>query len=110
MLYNFNGTLLNVADIVTVSTSKGQRAEYPFVLTVAMRNGQQFAVSYRNEVDRNEVDRIQEVNAIARAFDRSVVTPVTHYEVESIVEKYIKRVRADLRPLKKFTKESAENG
>lgn len=105
MLYNFNGTLLNVADIVTVSTGKGQRAEYPFVLTVAMRNGQQFAVNYRNEVDR-----IQEVNAIARAFDRSVVTPVTRYEVESIVEKYIKRVRADLRPLKKFTKESAENG
>ena len=48
MLYNFNGTLINTADIVTVSTSKGQRAEYPFVLTVAMRNGQQFAVSYRN--------------------------------------------------------------
>ena len=57
MLYNFNGTLLNVADIVTVSTSKGQRAEYPFVLTVAMRNGQQFAVSYHNEIDR-----IREVN------------------------------------------------
>lgn len=51
MLYNFNGTLLNVADIVTVSTSKGQR-----------------------------------------------------------VEKYIKKVRADLQPLKKFAKESAENG
>lgn len=92
MLYNFNGTLLNVADIVTVTSSKGQRSEYPFVLTVAMRNGQQFAVSYRNEVDR------------------SVVSPVTHYEVESIVEKYIKKVRADLQPLKKFAKESAENG
>lgn len=105
MLYNFNGTLLNVADIVTVTTSKGQRSEYPFVLTVAMRNGQQFAVSYRNEVDR-----IREINEIARAFDRSVVNPVTHYEVESIVEKYIKKVRADLQPLKKFTKESAENG
>ena len=72
MLYNFNGTLLNVADIVTVSTSKGQRAEYPFVITVAMRNGQQFAVSYHNEIDR-----IREVNEIARAFDRSVVNPVT---------------------------------
>lgn len=105
MLYNFNGTLLNVADIVTVSTSKGQRAEYPFVLTVAMRNGQQFAVSYRNEVDR-----IREIHEIARAFDRSVVNPVTRYEVESIVEKYIKKVRADLQPLKKFAKESAENG
>ena len=103
MLYNFNGTLLNVADIVTVTTSKGQRSEYPFVLTVAMRNGQQFAVSYRNEVDR-----IREINEIARAFDRSVVNPVTHYEVESIVEKYIKKV--DLQPLKKFAKESAENG
>ena len=103
MLYNFNGTLLNVADIVTVSTSKGQRAEYPFVLTVA--NGQQFAVSYHNEIDR-----IREVNEIARAFDRSVVNSVTRYEVESIVEKYIKKVRADLQPLKKFAKESAENG
>lgn len=105
MLYNFNGTLLNTADIVTVSTSKGQRAEYPFVLTVAMRNGQQFAVSYRNEIDRT-----REVNEIARAFDRSVVNPVTRYEVESIVEKYIRKVRADFRPLKKFVKESAENG
>lgn len=105
MLYNFNGTLLNVADIVTVTSSKGQRSEYPFVLTVAMRNGQQFAVSYRNEVDR-----IREIHEIARAFDRSVVNPVTRYEVESIVEKYIRRVRADFRPLKKFAKESAENG
>lgn len=105
MLYNLNGTLLNVADIVTVSTSKGQRAEYPFVLTVTMRSGQQFAVSYHNEVDR-----IRDVNGITRAFNCSVVNPVTRYEVESIVEKYIRRVRADLRPLKKFAKESAENG
>lgn len=105
MLYNFNGTLLNVADIVTVTSSKGQRSEYPFVLTVAMRNGQQFSVCYHNEVDRT-----REVNAIARALDRSVVNPVTRYEVESIVEKYIKKVRADLQPLKKFVKESAENG
>ena len=71
MLYNFNGTLLNVADIVTVSTSKGQRAEYPFVLTVAMRNGQQFAVSYHNEIDR-----IREVNEIARALTALWSTPL----------------------------------
>lgn len=105
MLYNLNGTLLNVADIVTVSTSKCQRAEFPFVLTVTMRNGQRFAVNYRNEVDR-----IREVNGITRAFDSSVVNPVTRYEVESIVEKYIRRVRDDLRPLKKFAKESDDNG
>lgn len=104
MLYNFHGTLLNVADIVTVSSSKGQRAEYPFVLTVSMRNGKQFAVCYRNGVDL-----IREINEIAQAFDRSVVNPVTHYEVESIVEKYIKKVRADLRPLKKLAKESADH-
>lgn len=105
MLYNLNGTLLNVADIVTVSTSKGQRAEYPFVLTVTMRDGQRVAFSYHNEVDR-----IRDVNGITQAFNCSVVKPVTRYEVESIVEKYIRRVRADLRPLKKFAKESAENG
>ncbi len=43
MLYNFNGTLLKQ----TLLLSKGQRSEYPFVLTVAMRNGQQFAVRQR---------------------------------------------------------------
>ena len=37
MLYNFNGTLLNVADIVTVTSSKGQRSEYPFVLSSGRR-------------------------------------------------------------------------
>ena len=105
MLYNFNGTLLNVADIVTVTSGKGQRLEYPFVLTVSMRNGQQFAVSYTNEADRR-----REVNEIARAFDRSMVRPVTRYEVESIIEKYIKKVRTDLQPLKKFVKEKTENG
>ena len=105
MLYNLNGTLLNAADIATVSTSQGQRVEYPFVLTVTMRNGQQFAVSYRNEVDR-----IRDVNRITRAFNCSVANPVTRDEVESIVEEYIRRVRADLQPLKKFAKESAENG
>ena len=93
MLYNFNGTLLNVADIVTVSTSKGQRAEYPFVLTVAMRNGQQFAVSYHNEIDR-----IREVNEIARAFDRSVVNPVTRYEVESIVRSTLRKSEPTFNP------------
>ena len=72
MLYNLNGTLINAADIVTVSTGKGQRAEYPFVLTVTMRNGQQLAVNYRNEVDR-----IRDVNGITQAFNCSMANPVT---------------------------------
>mgnify|MGYP007115460550 CR=1 FL=1 len=105
MLYNFNGNLVNVADIVTVTTSKSQNSEYPFILTVAMRNGQHFAVSYRTDADRR-----REINQIARSFELSVETPVSRYELETVVEKYIKKVRADIQPLKKLVKESAENG
>lgn len=105
MLYNFNGNLVNVADIVTVTTSKGQNSEYPFTLTVAMRNGQHIAVCYRTDADRR-----REINQIARSFELSVETPVSRYELETVVEKYIKKVRADIQPLKKLVKESAENG
>lgn len=70
MLYNFNGTLINVADIVSVQSTKGQRSDYPFVLTVALKNGQQFAVSYATEPSRRA-----EVNRIAQAYERSVPTP-----------------------------------
>lgn len=62
MLYNFNGTLINVADIVSVQSTKGQRSDYPFVLTVALKNGQQFAVSYATEPSRRaEVNRIAQL-------------------------------------------------
>lgn len=105
MLYNFNGNLVNVADIVTVITSNGQNPTYPFVLTVTMRNGQHIAVNFRTDADRR-----REINQIARSFELSVETPVSRYELETIVEKYIKKVRADLQPLKKFAKENAENG
>lgn len=100
MLYNFNGTLINVADIVSVQSTRGQRAEYPFVLTVALRNGQQFSVSYRDEATRRK-----EVFDIARAFDRSIPEPVTRYEVETIVSKFTEKIRNDIRPIKKFVKE-----
>lgn len=100
MLYNFNGTLINVADIVYVSPTKGQRAEYPFMLTVALRNGQQFAVSYRDEASRRK-----ETYDIARAFERSIPEPVSRYEIESIVQKFADKIRNDIRPIKKFVKD-----
>lgn len=105
MLYNFNGTLINVADIVSVQSTNGQRSDYPFVLIVALKNGQQFAVSYATEPSRRA-----EVNRIAQAYERSVPTPVTRYEVEQIISTYTNKVRNDLRAIKRMLKEGAENG
>lgn len=104
MLYNFNGTLINVTDIVSVHSSKGQRADYPFVLTVTLRNGQQFAVSFRDEPGRN-----CEINRITQAFNTTVPNPVCRYEVEQIVSTYVNKVRNDLRVIKKQMKEDADN-
>ena len=99
MLYNFNGILLNVLDIVSVRPTKGQNQEYPFVLTVALRNGQQFAVSYRDEAACK-----REVNSIAQAYMKAVPTPVSRYEVEQIVSTYTTKIRNDLRAIKKLLK------
>ena len=105
MIYNFNGTLINVADIVSVQSTKGQRSDYPFVLTVALKNGQQFAVSYATEPSRRA-----EVNRLAQAYERSVPPPVTRYEVEQIISTYTNKVKNDLRAIKRMLKEGAENG
>lgn len=105
MLYNFNGVLLNVVDIVSVQPTRGQNHEYPFVLTVALRSGQQFAVSYRDEAARK-----REVNSIAQAYMKAVPAPVSRYEVEQIVSTYTAKIRNDLRTIKKLLKEGVEHG
>ena len=46
----------------------------------------------------------------AQAYERSVPTPVTRYEVEQIISTYTNKVRNDLRAIKKMLKEGAENG
>lgn len=92
-------------DVVLIDVPKGQRSDYPFVLTVALKNGQQFAVSYATEPSRRA-----EVNRIAQAYERSVPTPVTRYEVEQIISTYTNKVRNDLRAIKRLLKEGAENG
>ena len=57
-----------------------------------------------------EPSRRAEVNRIAQAYERSVPTPVTRYEVEQIISTYTNKVRNDLRAIKRMLKEGAENG
>lgn len=104
MLYNFNGTLINVEDIVSVKSSQGQQSNYPFVLTVSLRNGQQFAVSYRDDPSRRN-----EINRISRAYDLTVVPPVNRYEVEQLISSSTAKIRNDLKAIKKMLKEGADN-
>lgn len=105
MLYNFNGTLINVADIVSVQSTRGQKQDYPFVLTVTLRNGQQFATAYRNEATRD-----REINSISQAYYKTIPAPVSRYEVEQVVSTYTNKIRNDLRVIKKLLKEGAEHG
>lgn len=63
------------------------------------------SISYATEPSRRA-----EVNRIAQAYERSVPTPVTRYEVEQIISTYTNKVRNDLRAIKRMLKEGAENG
>lgn len=104
MLYNFNGFLLNTNEIMSVQPTKGQKAEYPFVLTVTLRNGQQFSVSYKDETTRR-----RELHDIQQLVNRSMAEPVTRFEIETIVSRYTDKIRSDLRNIKKLMKEGEPN-
>lgn len=105
MLYNFNGTLINLADIVSIQSTRGQKQDYPFVLTVTLRNGQQFATAYHDEAAR-----YREIHGITKAYLIAVPAPVSRYEVETICSTYTKKIRNDLREIKKLLKEGVEHG
>jgi len=100
MLYRFNNNLVNVAEISSVCPSQGRNPQYPYDLTIRMKDGLSIGVCYKTEADRN-----REIGNIQRAFESSVPHPITYREIEDLLRQYTEKVKKDLRQLKALLKE-----
>ena len=52
MLYNLNGNLINIMEVVAVECSPSKDASYPYLLTVKMKSGNSYGVKYTTEEGR----------------------------------------------------------
>lgn len=105
MLYRFNNNLINVAEISSVSSTRGNNRDYPYDLTVRMKDGTSLGVCYRTEEARNT-----ELWNIQQAFRSTVPEPITRYEVNSLLNNYTDKIRRDLRVLRNMLREGVDNG
>ena len=100
MLYNFNGTCINVMEIRSLEQTNGNDPTHSFVLTVRLKDGSSYGVRYNTEEGRRrEVYAIQD--AVNTAFKRLYPNPLTHYDMEAMLEKEVKKIRTDIRAIKK---------
>lgn len=105
MLYRFNNNLINVTEISSVSSTKGSNRDYPYDLTVRMKDGTSIGVCYRTEEARqNEVWKIEQ------AFRSTVPDPISRYEMDILLHKYTEKIRSRLRVIENMLKGSVENG
>lgn len=105
MLYRFNNNLINVTEISSVYSTKGSNRDYPYDLTVRMKDGHTIGVCYRTEEARNT-----ELWNIQTAFRSAVAEPITRMEVDNLLNKYTEKIRRELRVIKNMLKGSVENG
>ena len=109
MLYNLNGNLINIMEVVAVECSPSRDASYPYLLTVKMKSGNSYGVKYATEEGRRrELFSIRdEAN---RAFRNMFPPPVTRDELRSIVKQEIQKSRTEIRTLKNLIEEVLHRG
>ena len=85
------------SEIACIQRRTNERANFPFVLEVHLKNGKSFGVSYKSKDDRNR-ERVKLVNTVARYEDsmrpsRLTADEVAHEvaKVKACVEYRIKR-------------------
>jgi hypothetical protein len=80
MLYKFNANYINLAEIASLSCTASNDTEYPYTLTVFLKDGNKYGVRYTTEQARNA-----EAWNIMQAHNKTDPEPVSRYEVETIV-------------------------
>jgi hypothetical protein len=100
MLYKFNANYINLAEIASLSCTASNDTEYPYTLTVFLKDGNKYGVRYTTEQARNA-----EAWNIMQAHNKTDPEPVSRYEVETIVSSELEKVRRDFRRLREVIRE-----
>lgn len=109
MLYNFNGNLINLLEVVAVEVSASTNSQYPYLLTVKLKDNRSYGVCYATEAGRRqEMNRIQaEAN---RAFRQLYPPSIERIELEAIVKREVQKLKPEIRILKKMLEGGEEHG
>lgn len=100
MLYNFNGTFINLTDISSMHGGSSNDSEYPHTLTIYMKSGQSYSVKYRQKAARDNESR----TIAGRVLDLTPI-PLSRFEVQTIVQNEVEKARRDFRRLRETIKE-----
>lgn len=100
MMYDFNGTFINAAEIVSVANKSSGNPAYPFQLVVTLKSGSQFAVNYKDEFSRKA-----EAQRIARFHDNTCPDPVSRWELQSILDSQTAKLLRYIREIRKLVTE-----
>lgn len=105
MLYNLNGNLINITDVVAVECSPSRDASYPYLLTVKTKSGNSYGVKFTTEEGRRrEMMQIQDkANPVFRNMFPPSITPD---EMRSIVKQELQKTRTEIRSLKNLVEEA----
>lgn len=97
MMVNFNDNYLNAAEIIAVLTAESGRDDYPYRLTVKLRDGSSYSVIYKTMAGlREDQYRLTEMH------NRTCPEPVSRYEMENCISSAVEKIRRDFRGVKKL--------
>lgn len=105
MLYKVGQDYLNLDEVESVLSGKSGNPQYPYELTITMKSGHKITRWYSSEGQRNSVGA-----EVARLHSFAYPGPVTRYELDTVVNKEVGKVRNDVRTIKKLLLEVLEHG
>lgn len=109
MLYNFNGTWINLAEIIAIETGDSGDPQYPFNLRVRLRIGDLvYGVKYPTKSARDK-----EADKISREAERYYLLhspkPVTCEDMKYAIQRETDKIRRDIREFRRLVMEREVN-
>ena len=105
MLYKVGQHYLNLDEVESVIADKSGDPKFPYALTINMKSGHNVTRWYASEAVRDST-----AAEVARLHSFAYPGPVTRYELDTVVNKEVSKVRNDVRTIKKLLLEVLEHG
>lgn len=100
MMVRFNETYLNAAEIASISKEASSRNDHPFRVIVRLKNESVFSVVYGTEASANET-----IYRLTEMCNRACPTPVSRYELQSLLDGQTSKLLRYIREIKKIVTE-----
>ena len=94
-MFKWGDSYINPEDVSCIFNKNNGSIEYPFCMSVRLRYGGEYSLSYKRKADR-DADAARLANLVSR---RSP-DPISRYEVEGLLDKVKNAIRRDIKALR----------